>query len=207
MDDKELKELLRKMGIEDTDGSYRIDPVTGEIKKVGWFTESYTGYRIDKDTGEIKKVGWFTESYTGYRIDKETGKIKKMGWFTDHDTGVRVEKESGRVVKDGPCLIATACAKAMHLPDDCIELKVLRAFRDTYVRNLSDGDALILEYYSIAPRIVKAIEGEANAHEIYAQLYKQLVLKTVELISARKYEEAFANCFMIITNMKRRYLE
>jgi len=183
MDDKELKETLRKIGIEDTDGSYRIDPETGKVQKEGW-------------------LGW---SDTGYRIDKESGKVQKEGWFGWSDTGVRVEKDSGRV-KEDKCIITTACIEAMGLPDDCNELNILRDFRDTYLRSLPEGNSLISQYYSIAPRILRAIDRKPNAREIYHRLYRELVPETVDLVKAGKHKEAFENCFKIIMGLEQKYL-
>ncbi|MEM4282829.1 MAG: CFI-box-CTERM domain-containing protein [Candidatus Woesearchaeota archaeon] len=227
MDDKELKDILRKMGIEDTDGSYRIDPETGIVQKLGLFGWHNTEFCIDPKTGIVQKLGLFGCYNTEFCIDPKTGIVQKLGLFgcynTEfcidpktgivqkqgsfgwHNTKFRIDKDTGRV-EEG-CIITTACIKAMGLPDDCSELKAFRTFRDTYVRSLPNGDALISEYYTIAPRIIKAINREANAQEIYEQLYKQLVLRTVELISAGNYKEAFDNCFTIITDLKQKYLD
>lgn len=57
----------------------------------------------------------------------------------------------------GMCFITTAVCEQEGKPDDCEELTAFRRFRDGYLRTCSDGDALIAEYYEIAPAIVTVI--------------------------------------------------
>lgn len=56
------------------------------------------------------------------------------------------------------CFITTAVCRQAGKPDDCPELTAFRAFRDEYLLNHPDGEALIRQYYEIAPAIVLAIE-------------------------------------------------
>ncbi|HWS72754.1 MAG TPA: DUF4157 domain-containing protein, partial [Thermoanaerobaculia bacterium] len=69
------------------------------------------------------------------------------------------------------CFLTTACVEARGLPDDCEELTVLRRFRDEYVRNAPGGEALIAHYYSVAPRIVAALDERPDRAAILDQIY------------------------------------
>ena len=64
------------------------------------------------------------------------------------------------------CYLTSACTQARGLPDDCEELTVLRAFRDTYVRALPTGEADVRRYYATAPQIVNAIHRGCAAPEM-----------------------------------------
>ena len=57
----------------------------------------------------------------------------------------------------GLCFITTAVCQELGKPDNCAELTAFRAFRDGYLASQPDGEALIHEYYNIAPGIVTCI--------------------------------------------------
>ncbi|NKB81034.1 MAG: hypothetical protein GKS05_03905 [Nitrospirales bacterium] len=91
--------------------------------------------------------------------------------------------------KKKKCFLTTACVEAKGLPDDCEELRVLRAFRDGYLHGTTDGPRLIEQYYDIAPGIVEAIAQQSNAESILDQIY-QTVRDCVALINAGQNENA-----------------
>ena len=64
----------------------------------------------------------------------------------------------------GLCFITTAVCQELGKPDDCEELTAFRAFRDGYLRSQPDGEALIREYYNIAPGIVTCINTCSDRH-------------------------------------------
>lgn len=77
---------------------------------------------------------------------------------------------SAAASNSGGCFITTAVCEALGLPDDCAELRLLREFRDTYMKENADRRALIKEYYAIAPAIVAAINARKDSREIYARM-------------------------------------
>jgi hypothetical protein len=107
--------------------------------------------------------------------------------------------------KRGWCFITTACVEAKGLPDDCYELETLRAFRDGYIRAMPNGEALIAEYYEIAPKIVARIKAQPNAQEILSGLYEEVV-KSVKSIEANNYEQALQNYSAIVLKLREKYL-
>ena len=75
---------------------------------------------------------------------------------------------------DKRCFITTACTQARGLADDCHELQVLRRFRETYVRALPGGEALIAQYYALAPAILRRLHGRPEAPAVLEVLYSQV---------------------------------
>lgn len=67
----------------------------------------------------------------------------------------------------GLCFITTAVCEEEGKPDDCEELTAFRAFRDGYLKACPDGEALIREYYDIAPGIVTCINLGSERRETY----------------------------------------
>ncbi len=104
MDERELKDFLKKQGINDTEGHIRIHPETGEVQKwglLGWESKGHT--RIHPETGEVQKrglLGWESKGHT--RIHPETGEVQKrglLGWESKGHT--RIHPETGEVQKRG----------------------------------------------------------------------------------------------------------
>ena len=107
--------------------------------------------------------------------------------------------------KKGCCFITTACVEAQGLPDDCHELQTLRAFRDSYIRSLDNGNAMIARYYEIAPEIVARIQAQPNAADILAGLY-QRVVESVKLVEANQYPDALQNYITVVQELEAEYL-
>ena len=106
------------------------------------------------------------------------------------------------------CFIASACAEAMGLPDDCYELSLLRLFREEYVAKLPHGEAVLTEYREKAPKVVSAIEalGEERSGEIWEHLYESGVARAVELILDGMWDEAFGIYETMCREMERLFL-
>ena len=89
------------------------------------------------------------------------------------------------------CYLSTACVVAMDKADDCEELRILRKFRDDYMKVDSKMKKDVEEYYQYAPKIVEKINSSENYRTIYEELYKRLVIPCVEYINSDKYKEAY----------------
>ncbi len=102
------------------------------------------------------------------------------------------------------CFITTACVEAAGLRDNCSELNTLRAFRDGFMLGHPDGEALITEYYAIAPGIVKTIREQPNAHEILRSLFAP-IQDCVMLIKAGENEAALWHYVAMVQALKGTY--
>lgn len=84
----------------------------------------------------------------------------------------------------GCCYITTAVCGSLGLPDDCDELVALRRFRDSVLFKSTSGTQDVLQYYSVAPAIVDAIDARSDASAIYADLYKRYIGPAVAALDA-----------------------
>lgn len=75
---------------------------------------------------------------------------------------------------DSNCFITTSCIKYFGLRDDCYELQTLRKFRDEYLLKNSKNRALVNQYYSIAPNLVKLLELSRNKKELYSKIFSRI---------------------------------
>lgn len=90
----------------------------------------------------------------------------------------------------GGCFITTAVCQTLGAPDDCKELTMIRNFRDGRLRRfMEDGELLVNEYYRIGPMIVNAIEKDADATNIYTQLWNNRIKPCCEQIEQQNWEQ------------------
>lgn len=115
---------------------------------------------------------------------------RRRTYYYDDDTCRFYEKDpdvtSGG---SGGCFLTTACCQYKGLPDDCYELTTLRNFRDTYLKTTEAGNALVEEYYRIAPSIVDKIMENPNKAALLDDIYTE-VCKILVLIEAKRQEAA-----------------
>lgn len=86
------------------------------------------------------------------------------------------------------CFLTSACVDFYGKEDDCEELTILRAFRDTYMQATEAGRKLVQEYYEIAPLIVEHIEGSGKSAVYYEYIYS-VVQACLVLLQKKKYAE------------------
>ena len=84
----------------------------------------------------------------------------------------------------------------------------MREFRDNYIlKEVNNGEFLVNEYYKTAPTIVKAINSKENATAIWKKLYKEEILKCVELINKHEYNEAFSKYKQMTNTLVEKYIQ
>lgn len=86
------------------------------------------------------------------------------------------------------CYITTAVCETFGKSDDCYELTLLRDYRDTYLASLPQGEALIREYYDIAPTIVRHIDSREDAREIYRWIWDTYLSPCIHMIEGDELE-------------------
>ena len=146
--------------------------------------------------------------------EKRDRYLKNMG-LNPKDYGASstssVNRESGLFdgifdgQKDETCFLTTACIRAKNLPDDCDELQTIRYFRDGWLKKQAEGPALTEEYYTVAPKIVEAVNQSEDASAVWNRLYEELVLPCVWLIKVGKMEDALYLYKTWFTKLKEQY--
>lgn len=89
------------------------------------------------------------------------------------------------------CFVTTACVSSFGRPDDCVELEMLRAFRDIYVSRQSQGKEDIDMYYRLAPSVVKAINERPDSAAIWKEVYSGMITPCLKWIRERRFREAY----------------
>lgn len=164
--------------------------------------------RIDYDRAE-EDLWDQTDSEEPFGIRDYRNEKEFRSYMNEH--GLNPDKyikngNGGKSGGDDPlCFLTTACIRAKALPDDCDELRTLRAFRDGYLRSLPEGEDEIKEYYRIAPRIVADVSALPDAQERWVALYGSLVLPCVRWIIEGKNEEAHRLYRQTVLNLKKEF--
>lgn len=104
------------------------------------------------------------------------------------------------------CYITTAVCRSLDKPDDCYELTALRQYRDGYLLATEDGKSLVEEYYNIAPTIVKRIDRQENAGEIYRGIWERYLSQCIRLIEEDRKEECREIYSLMVRKLEKEYL-
>ena len=113
---------------------------------------------------------------------------------------------SSKSSSSGGCYITTACADIMGLADDCLELTTLRGFRDRILMPNTHGRKAVREYYNIAPGIVKSVNMQGNALQIWSDIYND-IRKAVSFVAKGDFEGAFRHYQEMTLALKNKYLD
>lgn len=105
------------------------------------------------------------------------------------------------------CYITTAVCEGLHKGSDCEELQLLKGYRDGYLAALEDGEALIAEYYDIAPTIVKRMEKEEDRNERYRYLWEHYLNPCVSMIREERFGECLDTYERMVNELKERYFD
>ena len=120
-----------------------------------------------------------------------------MGWIDLDGGGQIVPVRDG----DSGCFLTTAATRAMGEPDDGPTLTTLRRFRDGVMRNDPVWNALIEEYYRIAPDIVRHTQAHARAEDIWRVVATDYLEPIVDLIHAGRHDEAVAGYRRLVLDL------
>lgn len=106
----------------------------------------------------------------------------------------------------GLCFITTAVCQELGKPDNCAELTAFRAFRDGYLASQPDGEALIHEYYNIAPGIVTCINTCSDRHTTYARIREEYLAPCYEDLLAGRNERCKTRYVQMVRDLEQEYL-
>lgn len=104
------------------------------------------------------------------------------------------------------CFITTAVCREEGKPDDCAELTAFRAFRDGYLAQCPDGEALIAEYYDIAPAIVMCIDLCDDAPAVYRRLRQDYLTPCYDDILHGRNAACKARYTQMVRRLAQHYL-
>lgn len=117
-------------------------------------------------------------------------------------------EDAAAALKDlnSSCFITTAVCGSFAKPDDCYELTAFRRFRDRWLAKQPDGEALIEEYYRIAPSIVKAIDQQQDRKAIYKNIWTTYLQPCLTLIETGKQEACKELYVKMVRDLQHTYL-
>jgi len=148
-----------------------------------------------------------------YRICKQCGKNYLVGSDKYHLRGFCGYFCAERYEKEHPgsnatsCFISTAVCKTLNKSDDCVELNVLRNFRDTFMQETPEMLEEVHGYYNIAPQICNEIEKTKDAGvAVYAEVWKKYLMPAVEAVGQNEMQKAHDIYKQMVLDLKQKYL-
>lgn len=130
--------------------------------------------------------------------------------WNDHDLELKITKSEFEQIQGGfksrLCYITTAVCASLGKPDDCYELNLMRRYRDEYLVNQEGGEAVVEEYYDIAPTIVNRINRMENAEDVYADIWNSYLHPCVSMIESDNLEACRKIYTDMVYDLRRRYL-
>lgn len=104
------------------------------------------------------------------------------------------------------CYITTAVCEGLNKPSDCYELNLLKAYRDSYLTALPGGEAMIAQYYDMAPTIIKRVNKRKDHEDVYRYLYETYIKPCVQLIEQQRNEECREKYEEMVEMLRAEYL-
>ena len=103
------------------------------------------------------------------------------------------------------CYITTAVCETFGKPDNCYELNLFRTFRDTYLASSTEGEAVIDEYYNVAPTIVKHISRRKDSREIYQKIWDTYLDPCMHMIEQGEDEACQKLYTQMVKDLEKEY--
>ena len=154
---------------------------------------------LDEICHDIGKIFDWNKEHQSYNAGWEDG-IKESSKSENKSDSSDSSSGGG-----GLCFLTTACVESMKLPDNCLELSVLRNFRDKILMSKLSSKRAVREYYRIAPEIVQGIGKQDNAKSIWQSIYGD-IRYAVSLVLSGDFERAFKNYQQMTLRLKEKYL-
>lgn len=86
------------------------------------------------------------------------------------------------------CFISTVLCEYFGKSDDCIELNILREYRDEWLRKQSGGVELITKYYNTAPLMVSKLKASDRYEEHCQYMWQNYLQPCLKFIEQKRFE-------------------
>jgi hypothetical protein len=151
------------------------------------------------------KLSWFRLHHF-MDLWAQDGQVEVLGTF---QTNQRDEVDGPPILwfmmipQDSSCFITTTICDVLKKPDDCDELQRLRAFRDGYLMERPDGQALISDYYYRAPRLLAALGTGPRRDAALRAAYDRYLIPCLQAIERGAYARALAIYGNMVRELER----
>lgn len=141
-------------------------------------------------------------------VHDENGTRWEGGDSTNEDNSSSDTDDEDDGKSEGGCFITSAVCVTLNKDDDCLELKMFRHFRDTYMKETTEMQNEVIEYYYIAPKICSAINGlgQEFAMKEFSRIWEQSLKPAFFALKAKNFEKAYSIYKKMVLDLKSIYL-
>jgi len=181
---------LKRTTIEYADGEREV--LRDEWSPFGYNKEKTYSVQVDPHTGQalISKHQIYDESLFNLGTSRGIPLFGDVRTESETRTSYKPVKSIKVEETNTGCIITTACAEMLGLPDNCDELQTLRDFRDNYLMNTLNGRIAVDLYYKIAGDILAMIEDDPAREKMLKSVFRKHIRPAVRLIKKGKNKEA-----------------
>lgn len=181
-----------------------LDTLTN-VPFVGNFANSVATQFMDASTGQVKFISGAPGGDSLDHVRIRATVTNGAGSTTTDPAGNPLYFDFYVQDKASGCYLTTACVEYAGLPADCRELRVLRDFRDSYVKGLPGGAAIIRDYYTTAPLLVAKLKADPKPERAFSQV-TLAIQEAIQLIDQGQPEAAFGVYSRLVRTLSQRYL-
>jgi len=99
-------------------------------------------------------------------------------------------KEKGSSI--GSCYLTTIVCEILNFEDNCYALEKLRYFRETYLKNNSQGKMILKEYDEIGPNLSLKLHNISENRRIASNIFDVYILDILNDINNNCYDDAIS---------------
>ena len=208
-----LKSVLNSAASEDLDGIYR--QIAGSFIKEQEQALANVKKKNEKFSQQMDKnmfmVIYVLPAVKGMRDDKadRLADVICEEWrkaFKDGNISPADYDSINGGFKRKLCYVTTAVCRNLNKGEDCEELRLIKDFRDGYLSSTKEGQALIEEYYDIAPTLVKRIDKDVDSQAKYLWLWNTYLAPCIAYIKSGLQEECRETYCSMIEELRAEYM-
>ncbi|MGO1297147.1 MAG: SEL1-like repeat protein [Vibrio sp.] len=169
------------------------------------------GDGVAQDLSKAKELYKFSDSRKpNDKVKKSLDKvndmlIRKANRSENRSYSGSSRTSSSYTIESSWCFLTTATCEVKGYPDDCEVLNTFRAYRDNILRNERGGEALIAEYYSIAPEIVRRIANSENPMQTYNLMWDEYLYPCYNMLLEQDYSGAKVLYIELVGMLDRKF--
>lgn len=208
-----FEELNRMLAAEDND--VFIQEFTGEVIAYARELINAAGNKVKKESMQLNLNMFMAIYFLPAVLEGKQEKAKALAervcdaWALEF-RGNNIKSAEYRDIQAGfrskLCYVTTAVCRSLNKPEDCYELNLLKNYRDSYLTHTDNGEALVMEYYNIAPTIVKRIDKSDNPGEKYRNIWEEYLKPCIAFIENGENEECSRTYIRMVEELRRQYL-
>lgn len=202
---RDLDKLTEFYGIQKEYKQYLVLDIRSERVGCTWFKPETTAQEIQWKINQLTEVKNLYPEFSDHPELKVNADLQRLQRKLDVLQKRSTASSSTGAAGESSCFITSAVCRTFNKLDDCYELTAFRSFRDSWLAKQPDGQALIQEYYKVAPAIVECIDQKENCKDIYQSIWNTYLMPCLLYIETQQFNECKNTYVTMVNALKQKY--